>query len=333
MEWSRRAVCLGALAAPVAVRAKEARPIDEQGFARIGGVDQWIGMRGESSANPAVLFLHGGPADVQSPYLDLFAPWERRFTIVHWDQRGAGLTFGRNGPTTPDVTLDRIVSDTIEVADEVRHRLGKRKVILVGHSWGALVGVHALKRGPDRFSAYVGTGQVVTWRQTVAGEYAFVLARARADSDAKAVAALEALGDPATFDFGKMNAVRQRLNGYLPATDTAYLEMQRQRARQAADPAAVKTVNDGVFFSVPRLLPALMAADLPALGYDMPTPFFVFQGREDHITPVDVALEYARLVRAPRSGAETLSGGHFAVFTNPAAFVDLMDHKVRALAL
>jgi len=321
------------MAVPVAAQAAPARRIDEQGFARIGGIDQWIGMRGDSSANPAVLFLHGGPADVQSPYLDLFAPWEKRFTLVHWDQRGAGLTFGRNGPATPEVTLDRIVADTVEVADEVRRRLGKRQVILVGHSWGALVGVHALKRAQDRFAAYVGTGQVVTWRQTVAGEYAYVLGRAQADGDAKAVAALQALGDPAAFDFGKMNAVRQRLNGYLPATDTAYLDLQRKRAREAADPAAVKTVNDGVFFSVPRLLPALIAADLPALGYAMPKPFFVFQGSEDHITPVDVALDYARRIKASRSGGETLEGGHFAVFTNPVGFVDLMDRRVRALAL
>lgn len=206
-------------------------------------------------------------------------------------------------------------------------------MILVGHSWGSLVGVYALKRAPDRFSSYVGTGQVVTWRQTVAGEYAYVLDRVTTEGDAKAVAELHALGDPSTFDFGKMNAVRQRLNRYLPASDTAYLELQRRRAREAPNPAETKAVNDGVFFSVPRLLPALMAADVPALGYDMPRPFFVFQGREDHITPTDVAFDYVRRLKAPRTGAETLDGGHFAVFSNPGAFVDLMDRKVRPLAL
>src|ERR1700722_19536206 len=116
--------------------------IDESGFVPIGGIDQWIAIQGRDANNPAILFLHGGPGEAQSPFLKLFLPWEQAFTVANWDQRGSGKTFGRNGPLTPAMTLDRLVDDALEVAQHVCDRLGKKKVILVGHSWGSFLGVH-----------------------------------------------------------------------------------------------------------------------------------------------------------------------------------------------
>jgi pimeloyl-ACP methyl ester carboxylesterase len=115
--------------------------IDESGFVRIGGIDQWIAIQGRDTGNPAILYLHGGPSEAQSPFLGQFLPWEQDFTVANWDQRGAGKTYGRNGPSTPEMTLDRMVDDAIEVAEHVCGRLSQRKVILVGQSWGSFLGV------------------------------------------------------------------------------------------------------------------------------------------------------------------------------------------------
>ena len=69
--------------------------IDEATYVSIGGIEQWVTIRGEDRANPVLLFLHGGPGDVTSPWtFALFAPWEKHFTVVQWDQRGAGRTLG-----------------------------------------------------------------------------------------------------------------------------------------------------------------------------------------------------------------------------------------------
>ena len=64
-----------------------ANGIDERRFVRIGGVDQWIVIRGQNRDNPAILVLHGGPGAAASPLEHLFLPWERDFTVVQWDQR------------------------------------------------------------------------------------------------------------------------------------------------------------------------------------------------------------------------------------------------------
>ena len=64
----------------------------------IGGIEQWITIRGDDRNNPALLFLHGGPGDVTNPWaFAFFTPWEKYFTVVQWDQRGAGRTLRTSG--------------------------------------------------------------------------------------------------------------------------------------------------------------------------------------------------------------------------------------------
>jgi pimeloyl-ACP methyl ester carboxylesterase len=86
----------------------------------------------------AVVFLQGGPGDVTNPWSFLFfAPWEKHFTVVQWDQRGAGRTLRKTGPSvTSTMTVDRMTKDGIEVAEYLRKHLGKDKIIVLGHSFG-----------------------------------------------------------------------------------------------------------------------------------------------------------------------------------------------------
>ena len=139
-----------------------AKGIDEASFISIGGIEQWVTIRGQDRANPVLLVLHGGPGDVTNPWtFALFAPWEKHFTVVQWDQRGAGRTFSRTGPTVaPTMTLDRMAEDGFELLDYLRKHLGKDKIIVVGHSFGSIIGLRMVRARPDLFYAYVGTGQV-----------------------------------------------------------------------------------------------------------------------------------------------------------------------------
>src|SRR5262249_7857591 len=116
--------------------------IDEGFFAPIGGIEQWIGIRGQRRDNPVLLLLHGGAGIAMSPMpRDFLFSWTRDFTIVFWDQRGAGRTYGRSGPVAGSVTKERMAQDGIEVTELVRTRLRQAKVTLVGVSWGSALGV------------------------------------------------------------------------------------------------------------------------------------------------------------------------------------------------
>src|SRR5919204_2228066 len=127
-------ICLIAiLLSGIAAGAKEQRPsagIDQAAFDPLGGIDQWISIRGENRTNPVLLVVHGGPGEAQWPQAEVYKPWEKAFIVVQWDQRGAGHTFGRYGTKTPDVTLDRISKDGVDLAEYLCSELGKKKIIV-----------------------------------------------------------------------------------------------------------------------------------------------------------------------------------------------------------
>ena len=340
----RTFLATGAAGLLTAQVARAGGGVDESGYVSIGGIDQWVGLRGPGGDAPALLFLHGGPADAQSAFRELFAPWERWFTVVQWDQRGAGLTFARNGEATPDLTLDRLVRGGLEGARHASARLGGGKPILVrpswggvpaaleaegesraivvGHSWGAILAAHMLRADASAFSAYVGTGQVVSWAKCVAGQYAFTVAAAEAAGNSALGGQLRASGAPAPADFAQIQGLRRAMSAYEPASDQAYYANQRRvlgDPARAADPA-VQAYAAGGQFSLPRLIPTLMAADLEALGPWPDIPFHLIQGRDDHITPTDAAEAYLGTLRPPARSQTRIDGGHFAAFMNAEGF-------------
>ena len=160
---------------------RSANGIDEARFVPIGGIEQWVTIRGQDRANPVLLFLHGGPGDVTSCWaLTLFAPWEEHFTVVQWDERGAGRTLKKSGPgVASTLTVDRMAQDGIELADYLRKHLGKEKVILVAHSFGSIIALKMVQTSPDLFYAYVGTGEIADETKNYAAAYDALLKKAR----------------------------------------------------------------------------------------------------------------------------------------------------------
>ena len=162
----------------------------------IGGIPQWISVRGQDRHNPVILFLHGGPATPQIPSLWQFQrPIEEYFTVVNYDQRGAGKTFRETDPEQIKDTMhvQTFVDDAIEIAEHVRKRLGKDKVILMAHSWGSIVGMRAALQRPDLFHAYVGIGQVINTRENERLSFQFGLEQARKHGNEEAVAELQSI--------------------------------------------------------------------------------------------------------------------------------------------
>src|SRR5713101_3081146 len=172
--------------------------IDEGSFVKIGGIEQWITIRGQDRDNPVLLFLHGGPGDVTNPWsFALFAPWEKYFTVVQWDERGSGRTLRKSGPAVaPTITVDRMVQDGIELTEYLRKHLGKEKIIIVGHSFGTILGMGMVRARPELFYAYVGTGQVADETKNYFVAYDELLKKARAVGNQQAIDELSRVGPP-----------------------------------------------------------------------------------------------------------------------------------------
>jgi pimeloyl-ACP methyl ester carboxylesterase len=179
-------------------------------YVSIGGLEQWIQIGGARSDHPVLLFLHGGPGGSSRPAATAWKPWEEHFTVVHWDQRGAGRTFTRNGEAASrGLTVERMILDGIEVAEFLTRHLGRKKILLVGHSWGSVLGVHMRKRRPELFSAYVGTGQVVNMHRAEELNYRRELMQAERLQNSEALQALTEIGPPPYSERAKIKVLRQ----------------------------------------------------------------------------------------------------------------------------
>jgi pimeloyl-ACP methyl ester carboxylesterase len=155
---------------------------------QINDITQWISIRGRDRRNPILLFLHGGPGSPTMPAAYTFqSPWEDYFTVVQWDQRGAGKTYASNDPKalSSTITVEKMTSDAEEIVRYLQKRYDKKKIFLLGHSWGTVLGVALVQRHPEWFYAYVGVGQMVNGRRNEEDGYQFALEQARATITAK----------------------------------------------------------------------------------------------------------------------------------------------------
>ncbi len=310
--------------------------IDETGFVRIGGIDQWVAIQGSDVRNPVLLYLHGGPGEAQSPFLKQFIPWETHYTVVNWDQRGSGRTYGRNGSSTPgmdtpEAALDRLCEDAREVAEHARKRLAKKKIILVGQSWGAELGLRVVKRWPELFHAFVGTGQPVSWRLEVQAQERWARAQATAAGDAET---LKALDDAASLPETDPKRYRVPRKYRFSPSDLEYVKRVQAFTGSPPPPKEGEVADwmGGMDFTFPRLAPLETLLDAWKLGLDIPVPYFVIQGRDDHITSYEAAQAYVADVRAPKKAFIPIDGGHWACLTNGTAFIEALQHYVRPLA-
>lgn len=316
--------------------AQASSRVEETRFVPIGGIDQWISVRGADRDNPVILVVHGGPGEAQWPAAAEYQPWERDFVVVQWDQRGAGRTFGLHGTETPDVNLERITRDGIEVAEYLCRTLDKKKIIVLGHSWGSIVAIHMVQRRPELFAAYVGTGQVASWKASVQAQFALLLAKARADNDTAVLKELEAIGRPDPSDARQYFQFTRGLRAAWPAADQAWLKSLRAStpASLGVDDKDFQDLGAGMEFTARRVLPDQMATDLLTTATEIGIPFFVIQGREDITTPTPAAVAYFNKVKAPAKALVLIEGaGHFAFMTHSGEFLAALIDKVRPAAL
>lgn len=310
VAWLAVAVFSGISTIPAAQRIEEAK------YLSIGGIDQWVTIRGDDASKPVLFLIHGGPGDVQSPFVSVYAPYEREFVLVQWDERGAGRTFAKNGAA--GVSLEKQIADGIDLSEQLRKRFPKQKLILFGHSWGSIVATGMAQQRPDLFDAYVGTGQVSSWADTVQFQFDFLKQRYKENGDSAGLAALEKIGkpDPKNVDqyFGFSRPLRKNMN----PSDTAWLSNMLQVLKDNGETeATLKALGDGSSASGKALIGSSVATDLPATATNFKIPYYVIQGRDDLFSPTPLAKAYFDKVSAPKKQFIVIEdAGHFALSTH-----------------
>ncbi|MGW8728464.1 alpha/beta fold hydrolase [Streptomyces sp. NPDC055808] len=317
------------------MRIEAPNGIDEQSYVRIGGIDQWVSIRGEDLANPVMLEIHGGPGASNAIYGPRTRTWEKHFTIVRWDMRGTGKTLRRSGTGHQgELNFARMYEDAVEVTHHVRAELGVDRVVLVANSFGSTFGLRLARQYPDLYSAYVGTDQNIHDAGRDDSAHRVLLARLHAAGKRKELATIEEMHAEAGTWTGEQYAAYAKIAATSDPLTFATMKSVVMKSLWFSPQHSLRelgALGKGMKLSA-QVFPATAHFDDWADGTTFGLPFFIFQGDQDVLTPTDRAKRFFDDVRAPvKDFALIEDAGHFASFRHPERFLHLMLTKVRPL--
>ncbi len=290
----------------------------------LGGVEQWILIRGADTTKPVLLWLHGGPGVPAMPFVGLFQTpeLEANFVVVQWDQRGAGKSFSED-LTAEDMRGENFVSDTLELTEILRERFNQDKIFLFGHSWGSALGFMTIMENSEPYYAYIAAAERVDWSRSQTISYEWVMEQAQENNDTEVIQVLESIQpfDPTNPEH--IAAKSQFLDLYLGGDchteglcDT-YFEYALSGKSPEYTSADIEKTLAGLEFTRQTL-------GLEALQYHLssdfvsPIPVHFFAGRYDYHTPGELAEEYFNLLEAPaKSFTWFENSGHSMIWDEP----------------
>jgi pimeloyl-ACP methyl ester carboxylesterase len=279
---------------------KDSGSIAEIGYQRLGGCAQWVMIRGERLTNPVLILLHGGPGLSETSFFRYFnAPLEKCFTVVYWDQRGAGKSFDRAIPIS-SMTVEQFIADLDDLVELVRRRVGQEKVAIFGHSWGSVLGVLYAARFPEKVAAYAGSGQIGDWAAAESMSYAFTLGEAQRLGNRRAIDELGAIGPP---PYNARSLWTERM--WLARFEGQF----RPRALWTLGKAIFASKESSIFdlpgamrafrLTLDRMWNDVSKLNLLELAPALAVPVFFLLGRRDHTVPPQTSVAYFDHLTAP----------------------------------
>jgi len=309
---------------------------------RIGGIDQWVSIRGTDRRNPVLLYIHGGPGYVSIPMSWWFTRGlEEYFTVVQWDQRATGKTYLLTDPAkvAPTLTSDRMIADTEEMTAWARKEFGKQKIFVLGHSWGSYLGLQLAQRHPEWLYAYIGVCQLIDGPESERRGWRFAMDAARRESNAEAVRELEAIapyGSPGRNIPIKDIYVERKWVGYYGGVMAYRRDNKADSALAWLSPdysdEEIGHIWDGNKFATPYLLPEVVALDLTKTT-KLSIPLILFEGRHDFNVNSEVAAAWFDTVKAPDKHLVWFEhSGHIPMTEERGKFLLSLVHYARPIA-
>ncbi|MAZ14940.1 MAG: hypothetical protein CL535_01180 [Ahrensia sp.] len=298
----------------------------------LGGVGQWILIRGRDETKPVLLVLHGGPGETMMPWVDLFQrrELEENFVVVHWDQRNAGKSYS-SALSGEDLDVEAYVDDTLELADLLTRRFRQDRIFLAGVSWGSALGFLTLERNSSLFRAFIATSEYVDWQRSQTAGFQWAKAEAESRDDREALEDIASIEPFDPTDLGDIAAKSRLLNRYRGGdfhTDgrwQGYLDYAASGQSPYYSTTEVKNYENSIEASKRAVLPQLAGYNL---FEDYPVsdiPIHFVSGAEDHETPVELVEEYAAELKAPDKSLTIIQNtGHNVPFDAPKAWADTL---------
>lgn len=313
--------------------------IEESFYIKLGGTDQFIQIRGEDTSNPVIIFLHGGPAFPIS-YLSYYYQQDliSDYTLISWDQRGCGRTYYKNKGDQTDLGTEQLLMDLDELVDYVKNRFNKDKVIIIGQSWGSILGTQYILSHPENVSAYIGVGQAVDFDdgKIFAAEQAMKQAEKLGNHKDvellnEAIINFASSKSASETDIDNIDKMNKTIQKYLPAEKQISLSHQAFIGLSSPDMNFedlrwfINAISTKKMFSLVEPLIDYSYYEFDALesGLSFEVPMYFIQGEDDWITPTAMVENYYETVSAPEKDLILMPGcGHTPFLDDPAEFAD-----------
>ena len=309
--------------------------INEWMYVDINGSRQWISIYGQNKDNPVLLYLHGGPGSATSIYDYAFTrKWSDVYTVVTWDQRGCGKSFDKSHPET--ITADVMMQDGKAMTEFLREHLHVDKITLLGHSWGSYLGANLALAHPDYYDAFIGTGQLVDWKENEHRLYEAALGWSENDPEGRGM--VEKWG--ATLGTGEedmlsRNEIMERY-GYgmmKDGTDYNVLAAVLFNPYFSLKDIFVFLNSQKAVFS--EYLPFVSSEEFKGMSllgrYDYSMPYYNINGDMDYQTNFPLACEYFKQVNAPRKQLFVLKNATHGLLESRSEEFSGYIHKIAAL--
>lgn len=301
--------------------------VNEKKQVTINKTKQWIYVAGASIDNPVLLWLDGGPGGSElGPVRHYLGELHRHFTIVCWDQRGTGKTRASTRSIIAP-NIETYVEDVIALSRQVSKQYGGKKIFLVGHSWGSIIGAMAAHRNPELFAAYVGVGQQVNSAENDRIGWDMVRRGAKEAGEEAVVRHLDKIGRPPYSKGGDYVYLFSRLYRYSPQAprEAAFDSTWFFNARQHSLVDKIR-VGIGLYEGVQRVYPQLADLDFERDLRVFGCPLYIVAGRYDLTCVSSIAERWYEQIAAPIKGFTWFElSGHNACYEEAGNFMDFME--------
>ncbi|MGL6173685.1 MAG: alpha/beta fold hydrolase [Cellulosilyticaceae bacterium] len=317
--------------------------IQEKRYINLGGIEQYVQIRGEDRDNPVIVFLHGGPGNTISHLAYQYqTDLESQYTFVNWDQRGSGRTYYKNLNLNVQSQLSTkiLLNDLDELIDYIRDELNQEQVIIMGHSWGTLLGSQYALAHPDKVLAYVGIGQVVSLKEGYVYSANKAIEKAQEQGDNKMAEQLEVTKNIFSntntlevFDFNnfiKMQQATMRYNmyeGQMSNFKMVWMMITSPELSFEEIKWFFKTSNPTnlVALQGPLLSDCFFELNLNDFSSQYSMPVYYISGEYDVSTPIELVEEYYNSIEAPtKSIIRMPNTGHLPFFDDPQGFSEVI---------
>jgi pimeloyl-ACP methyl ester carboxylesterase len=311
-----------------------ANSIAETQYVSLGGVNQWIMMRGANTErNPILIMLHGGPGISETTFWRYFnsLALEQEFTVLYWDQRGSGKSYDPTiGKDT--MTMTQFVKDLDELVDYVRRRFQKKQVVIFGHSWGSVLGPLYCSKFPEKVQCYIGSGQIGDWAASEKETYELTLKEAEKRHWRKALRELKKVGPPPHDCDGL--CIQRKWLSELDGDTSFWNVMELIYMHLAVPESSLKDLFR--FWKILRFSIDAMWSELTTeinLNVQVPElkmPTYFLLGRQDHCVSPQNSMEFIDQLTAPSKEVFWFEESHHLPFSDePDKFNAILTTVIR----